>query len=73
MGILSDSDSLCRLCGLSSPETVDIFSQDGLSSDLCFYLPLEVSCCHFLTLVVEKRENQFSSDQGERAFSQETV
>ena len=43
MGILSESATICRLCGIHSEETVDIFEQEGLDCDLCFYLPLEVS------------------------------
>lgn len=53
MGILSDSLTVCRLCGLASEDTTDIFQHEGLSEDLSFYLPVEVSC-HFLTLAVVK-------------------
>lgn len=83
MGILSDSMTVCRLCGLASENTLDIFRQEELPLDLSFYLPLEVSC-HFLTLAVLKvyfvqqwrGRNQFShthTDQSERAVSQENM
>ena len=53
MGILSHSTTICRLCGLHSEHTVNIFEQKGLYQDLNFYLPLEVSC-HVLTTVVNQ-------------------
>ena len=72
MGILSHSTTICRICGLHSDHTVNIFEQKGLQQDLTFYLPLEVSC-HILTTVVNKAEFEIVGKSTHEIVTEETI
>ena len=52
MKSITDSMTLCRLCGKENENVFNIYQYPDLLKDLVFYLPLDVSFNHILTQVV---------------------